>query len=108
MSQIMKAVMSMEHGQIPATIGIEKFNPAIDFESTRTRVVTELTRWPLHLLRRVSINSFGYGGANAHCILDHPSVILPNCPSPSYRLSFRKNAQHLTNGPLNGKLKNGL
>ncbi|KAI9148767.1 Prosolanapyrone synthase [Paramyrothecium foliicola] len=77
MSQIMKAILAMEYGEIPATIGIKNFNPSIDFKASRTKVVTEPTPWPAHLLRRVSINSFGYGGANAHCILDHPSVVIP-------------------------------
>ena len=52
----MKAILAMEHGEIPATIGIEKFNPAIDFESAKVKVVTKMTPWPTHLLRRVSIN----------------------------------------------------
>ncbi|KAI0190622.1 putative polyketide synthase [Xylaria flabelliformis] len=78
LAQIMKAVLSMEHGEIPATIGVRRLNPAIDFDKTRTKVVTNMTPWPSTRLRRVSINSFGYGGANAHCVLDHPSVILPN------------------------------
>lgn len=56
MSQIMKAVLAMEHGEIPATIGIENFNPSIDFEGARAKVVTEMTPWPAHLLRRVSVN----------------------------------------------------
>ncbi|EED13647.1 polyketide synthase, putative [Talaromyces stipitatus ATCC 10500] len=77
MSQIMKAVLAMEHGEIPPTIHIKNFNPAIDFETARAKVVTEMTPWPTNRLRRVSINSFGYGGANAHCILDHPSVVIP-------------------------------
>ncbi|TRX95680.1 hypothetical protein FHL15_003234 [Xylaria flabelliformis] len=78
LAQIMKAVLSMEHGEIPATIEVRRLNPAIDFDKTRTKVVTNMTPWPSTRLRRVSINSFGYGGANAHCVLDHPSVILPN------------------------------
>ncbi|EGX93678.1 polyketide synthase, putative [Cordyceps militaris CM01] len=36
-----------------------------------------MTPWPANRLRRVSINSFGYGGANGHAILDHPSVVIP-------------------------------
>ncbi|KAI0853704.1 putative polyketide synthase [Daldinia vernicosa] len=77
MAQIMKGVLSLEHNEIPATIGIEKFNPEIDFRKARVRVVTDMTPWPRNKLRRVSINSFGYGGANAHCILDHPSLVVP-------------------------------
>jgi hypothetical protein len=31
------------------------------------KIVTRLTEWP-SAMRRVSINSFGYGGANAHVV----------------------------------------
>lgn len=31
---------------------------------------TELTPWPTEGLRRVSVASFGYGGSNAHIVLD--------------------------------------
>ncbi|KAI0521826.1 putative polyketide synthase [Xylaria bambusicola] len=84
LAQIMKAVLAMEHEEIPATIGIEKLNPAIDFDKAHVEVVRSLRQWPSAKLRRVSINSFGYGGANAHCILDHPTVVLPK-----YRLGGR-------------------
>ncbi|KAI1095495.1 hypothetical protein F5B19DRAFT_503698 [Rostrohypoxylon terebratum] len=77
MAQLMKGVLSLEHNEIPATIGIETFNPSVDFQKARVRVVTDITPWPRNKLRRISINSFGYGGANAHCILDHPSLVLP-------------------------------
>ena len=32
--------------------------------------------WPNKPIRRASVNSFGYGGANAHCIVDHPSSVI--------------------------------
>lgn len=56
MSQIMKGILAMERGEIPATIGIENFNPSIDFENSRVKVVTDMTAWPTDKLRRVSIN----------------------------------------------------
>ncbi|KAI1141492.1 putative polyketide synthase [Hypoxylon sp. FL0543] len=107
MSQIMKAVLALEHGEIPATIGIQTFNPAINFEEARVKVVTEMTPWPSNKLKRVSINSFGYGGANAHCIIDHPDLVVPG-----YRLHglpFSRRCQSIplskngyTNGHTNG------
>ncbi|KAF2452119.1 putative polyketide synthase [Karstenula rhodostoma CBS 690.94] len=101
MSQIMKAILAMEHNEIPATIGINCFNPAIDFAGARVKVVTETTPWPSNLLRRVSINSFGYGGANAHCIIDHPSVVLQEYQPRGFPLS-RRVSPPATNGQING------
>jgi acyl transferase domain-containing protein len=56
MSQIMKGILAMERGEIPATIGIETFNPSIDFEKAKVKVVTKMTPWPSNVTRRVSIN----------------------------------------------------
>ena len=40
------------------------------------KVVTDVTDWPTDL-RRISINSFGYGGANSHAILESIDSVLP-------------------------------
>ncbi|KAI1827427.1 putative polyketide synthase [Xylaria intraflava] len=104
LAQIMKVILAMEHRMIPATIGIETFNPAIDFEKARAKVVTEMTPWPSNRLRRVSINSFGYGGANAHCILDHPSLLIPGYKLPGLSVPKAQNVNGTsqTVHPLNG------
>ena len=52
-----------------------------------------MTSWPSKPIRRASVNSFGYGGANAHCIIDHPDSIIPG-----YRLSGRKLGSSLLSG----------
>lgn len=70
LAAIIKAVKSLETGTIAPNIEFEKGNPAVDFEAARIRVPTEVMPWPVPGLRRVSVNSFGYGGANGHVILD--------------------------------------
>ena len=40
------------------------------------QIVTKLAPWPSDL-HRISINSFGYGGANAHAILESVDSLLP-------------------------------
>ncbi|KAI0901837.1 putative polyketide synthase [Annulohypoxylon nitens] len=67
---IIKTVLALEKGLIPPNLYFEKGNEAIDFEGWHIRVPTELTPWPTHGIRRASINSFGFGGTNAHVILD--------------------------------------
>ncbi|OAA40092.1 Beta-ketoacyl synthase [Beauveria brongniartii RCEF 3172] len=112
MSQIMKAILAMEHGEIPATIGIENFNPSIDFETAKCKVVTEMTPWPADRLRRVSINRhvflktfcFGYGGANGHAILDHPSVVIPGYKHHGIPLVSGHAPRALVPAETNGKV----
>lgn len=78
----MKVVLALEAGMIPPSIGVETLNPAIDFGKARAEVVTSLVPWPEGRLRRASVNSFGFGGANGHCIIDHVNNVLPGYEGP--------------------------
>lgn len=60
----------LEHGVIPPNIHFHNPNPKIDFENWNIQIPTQLMKWPSQGTRRISINSFGYGGTNAHAILD--------------------------------------
>ncbi|KAI2712011.1 hypothetical protein CBS147332_5647 [Penicillium roqueforti] len=68
---VIKAILTFEHQAIPATVGVTKLNPKLKLADWNMEIVTKLTNWP-SAMRRVSINSFGYGGANAHAILEDP------------------------------------
>ncbi|KAH9876419.1 hypothetical protein J1614_003550 [Plenodomus biglobosus] len=73
---LIKAVLSVEKGVVAPNIWFERGNPAIDFENWRLQVPTEPQEWPLEGVRRASINSFGYGGTNAHVILDDAAYFI--------------------------------
>ncbi|KAI1820657.1 hypothetical protein F4861DRAFT_50798 [Xylaria intraflava] len=65
-----KTIFALENGQIPPNIWFERVNPKILLKDWNLSVPTELLPWPTDGLRRASVNSFGYGGTNAHCIID--------------------------------------
>ena len=66
---VIKSILSMEKGMIPAVAEFVTINPRLKLDSWGLSIPTELTPWPPGL-RRASVNSFGYGGTNAHAILD--------------------------------------
>lgn len=74
---LIKALHSLEHRVIPATIHLDNPNPNIRFDDWNLRVPTAPT--PLNPGGRVviGINSFGFGGANAHVILETAAPDLP-------------------------------
>ncbi|KAL9110360.1 MAG: hypothetical protein Q9227_005091 [Pyrenula ochraceoflavens] len=70
LAQVTKAVLSLERGEIPPNLWYNKPNARIPMDDWNLAVVQKLTPWPSEGPRRISINSFGYGGANAHVIID--------------------------------------
>ncbi|PKY00277.1 polyketide synthase [Aspergillus campestris IBT 28561] len=70
MASIIKSILILEKGIIPQNALCEKVNPAIDTEFYHTEVPMHSVPWPTEGLRRISVNSFGFGGSNTHVILD--------------------------------------
>src|SRR4051812_41875421 len=70
---LLKAMLVLKHAQIPPSLHFSKPNPHIDFEKLKLRVPTELEYFPNGTAERFAgVNSFGFGGANAHVILAEP------------------------------------
>lgn len=70
MSGLIKTVLSLSRGRIPANLHFETPNPAIPFDSLCLQVATDMQAWPQRGdTRYAGVNSFGYGGTNAHAIL---------------------------------------
>ncbi len=67
---LIKAIYVLEKGLIPPNMWFEKINPRILLDEWNLKIPTEMTPWPTDGLRRVSVNSFGFGGTNAHAIVD--------------------------------------
>lgn len=72
MAGLMKALLVLQHRTVPPTIHLKKPNANIHFEEWGLKVPTETTKLPDKGKLTVGINSFGFGGANAHIILQSP------------------------------------
>jgi thioester reductase-like protein len=68
---VIKTVMALRHGVLPATLHADEPNPAIDWASGQVCVLSEARPWPqTGAPRRAGVLSYGIGGSNAHAILE--------------------------------------
>ncbi|MEV6971950.1 amino acid adenylation domain-containing protein [Kitasatospora sp. NPDC093806] len=68
---LIKSALALKHRLIPPHINLERLNPAIDPATLPYRIPTEPTPWPDHRgPARAGVNSFGFGGTNAHVLLE--------------------------------------
>ncbi|KAF2258395.1 hypothetical protein CC78DRAFT_587196 [Lojkania enalia] len=89
---VLKGSTMLQSGLVPPNLHFHRLNPKIEEFYKGLHVPTELTPWPelpKGVPRRVSINSFGFGGTNAHAILEHyePPAASP-APKEDASLSF--------------------
>ncbi len=70
---LIKAVLALQHREIPPTLHFARANPEIDLETGPFRVNAVLERWTSKGPRRAGVSSFGIGGTNAHVVLEEAS-----------------------------------
>ncbi|KAI3336268.1 putative hybrid NRPS/PKS enzyme [Xylariaceae sp. AK1471] len=73
---LLKASASIQNGYIAPNLLFKTLNPKLEPFYKSLKIPTELTPWPEvpeGVPRRVSVNSFGFGGSNAHAILEQYS-----------------------------------
>ncbi len=73
-----KAILTLNKRCIPPTIGFNRPNPNIKFSDWKLEVVTAPKQLKKSGKLTVGINSFGFGGANAHIILQSEADSKPS------------------------------
>lgn len=67
---LVKAALALKHRQIPPHLHFHNPNPDIPFDTLKLRVPTTLEAWPTtDGPAMAGVNSFGFGGTNAHVVL---------------------------------------
>jgi len=83
---LIKLVLSLKHGQVPASLHFRTPNPHIPFAELGLAVQTALEPWPESPAARVGgVSSFGFGGTNAHAVVrgyEAPASAAPASAGP--------------------------
>ena len=66
---IIKVALALKHEQIPPSLHFQNPNSAIAFDKLKLQVVTKTTPWLPDKPRLAGVNSFGFGGTNAHVVM---------------------------------------
>ncbi|MFW6195553.1 MAG: type I polyketide synthase, partial [Chloroflexota bacterium] len=84
---MIKAALSVYHKTLPPTLHVEEPNPKLGIEDTAFYLNTETRPW-VHgsdeWPRRAGVNAFGFGGANAHVVLEEYAPARDRRPRPAF------------------------
>ena len=83
--------MALKHGIVPPNLLFNSLNPKLEPFVRHLKIPTAAMTWPAlphGAPRRASVNSFGFGGANAHVILETyqpPSIVFEDSNAIEHR-----------------------
>lgn len=92
---IVKILAALGHETLPANAGFERLNRLIDLAGTPFRIQSEATPWPQRAERprRAAVSSFGFGGSNAHLLIEEAPPTPDRRPPTPKRLLFPLSAK---------------
>ncbi|MEO0683695.1 MAG: type I polyketide synthase, partial [Cyanobacteria bacterium J06649_11] len=84
---LIKTALAIKHKLLPPSLHFQEPNPKIDFANSPFYVNTHLKPWETNgTPRRAGTSSFGFGGTNAHVILEESPVVESSGPSRPWQL----------------------
>src|SRR5262249_22539905 len=78
---LIKAALALRQRSIPASLNFSQPNPHVDFENFPLKVARGLEPWPsTNGPARAGVSAFGFGGTNAHIVLEEAPSQLQHEP----------------------------
>ncbi len=86
---LIKAVLILQHGEIPPNLHFNRPNSHIPWGQIPVRVPTRPMPWPAYAKRRVAgVSSFGFSGTNSH-------IVMESAPQPAEQEAGFERPAHL-------------
>ncbi len=84
MAGLIKAVMALQEGVLPPSPPAPRPMPEVSLSGSRLRLLDKAESWPQELPRRAGVSGFGFGGVNAHIVLEAevPAAVAPPTSKP--------------------------
>ncbi|WP_045825587.1 SDR family NAD(P)-dependent oxidoreductase [Teredinibacter turnerae] len=75
---LIKILLCMRQQELPAIAGLERLNPYLELENTPLTLLQKNTPWPVpeQGARVAALSSFGFGGTNAHMVVEAPDHVV--------------------------------
>lgn len=71
---LIKAALIVQRGRIAPQIGLEQLNPHLNFHNSRVTIPLESVDWSAASERIAGVSSFGFGGTNAHVVIQAADI----------------------------------
>lgn len=73
---LLKAILAVQHGAVPASLHFRSWHPDINPSGTRLFVPSTTQPWPVKEGPRIAaVSSYGVGGTNAHALVEEPPSV---------------------------------
>ncbi|MBN2309702.1 MAG: SDR family NAD(P)-dependent oxidoreductase, partial [Candidatus Hydrogenedentes bacterium] len=68
---LIKAVLALQHEEIPPHLLLSRLNPLLEADGLPFAIPNDCVSWPRGTRRRIAgVSAFGFGGANAHVVVE--------------------------------------
>lgn len=77
-ASLIKAALCLKNKQVPPNLHFNTLNPNVNFNELCLKIPTSMEALPKNEISYAMVNSFGYGGTNAHAILQEVPFLTKN------------------------------
>lgn len=109
---LIKTVLAIRQRSIPGQLHFDRLNPHIDFEGTPFVISPRAQTWECQGKRVAGVSAFGFGGTNAHVIVEESGTPLLREPLArrtwQHKSFWIPNTRHIANPPVQDSLDSWL